>query len=121
MRRPLFATTASAELATSMLDICQWADRLGFDLVYFGEHHAADDGYLLSPLVASAAAAGRTSRMRLRPILLVLLYHPLRLAEDIAMVVLLSERADDSGFRGRIPAGGVRNVRRCAAGPAPSG
>ena len=73
-----------------MLDICEWADGLGFDLVYFGEHHGAEDGYLPSPLVAAAAAAGRTSRTRLRPILLAPLYHPLRLAEDIAVADLLS-------------------------------
>src|SRR5947209_2089022 len=73
-----------------MLDICEWADGLGFDLVYFGEHHSAEDGYLPSPLIASAAAAGRTSRIRFRPILLTPLYHPIRLAEDIAVADLLS-------------------------------
>jgi len=73
-----------------MLDICEWADALGFDLLYFGEHHCADDGYLPSPLNASAAVAGRTRHLRLRPILLTPLYHPLRLAEDIAVVDLLS-------------------------------
>ena len=25
-----------------MLDICQWADGLGFDLAYFAEHHSAE-------------------------------------------------------------------------------
>jgi len=90
LRRPPFTTATSAELAATMLDICEWADRLGFDLVYFGEHHGAEDGYLPSPLTASAAVAARTSRMRFRPILLVPLYHPVRLAEDIAVVDLLS-------------------------------
>jgi len=90
LRRPAFATATSAELAATMLDICGWADRLGFDLVYFGEHHGADDGYLPSPLAASAVAAGRTSRIRFRPILLTPLYDPIRLAEDLAVVDLLS-------------------------------
>ncbi|WP_322753093.1 LLM class flavin-dependent oxidoreductase [Frankia sp. Cas3] len=90
LRRPDFATASPADLAATMLDICEWADRLGFDLVYFGEHHGAEDGYLPSPLIASAAAAGRTARMRFRPILLAPLYHPLRLAEDLAVVDLLS-------------------------------
>jgi alkanesulfonate monooxygenase SsuD/methylene tetrahydromethanopterin reductase-like flavin-dependent oxidoreductase (luciferase family) len=90
MRRPEFTTASASELFTTMLDICGWADRLGFDLVYFGEHHGADDGFLPSPLAACAAAAGRTSRMRFRPILLTPLYDPLRLAEDIAVIDLLS-------------------------------
>lgn len=90
LRRPAFAKASHADLAGTMLDICEWADRLGFDLVYFGEHHAAEDGYLPSPLAASAAVAGRTRRIRFRPILLAPLYHPLRLAEDIAVVDLLS-------------------------------
>ncbi len=90
LRRPHFATASAAELAATMLDICAWADDLGFDLVYFGEHHGAEDGYLPSPLTASAAVAGRTSRIRFRPILLTPLYHPVRLAEDLAVADLLS-------------------------------
>ncbi|MEV5831444.1 LLM class flavin-dependent oxidoreductase [Spirillospora sp. NPDC052242] len=90
LRRPDFATATSAELAATMLDICEWADGLGFDMVYFGEHHGTEDHYLPSPLMASAAAAGRTSRMRFRPILLTPLYHPIRLAEDLATVDVLS-------------------------------
>ncbi|WP_433632503.1 LLM class flavin-dependent oxidoreductase [Nocardia sp. CA-120079] len=90
LRRPEFVTASSAELAATMLDICEWADGLGFDMTYFGEHHGAEDHYLPSPLVAAAAAAGRTSRMRFRPILLTPLYHPIRLAEDIAVADLVS-------------------------------
>jgi len=90
LRRPEFTKATNAELAAAMLDICEWADGVGFDLVYFGEHHCADDGYLPSPLVASAAVAGRTSRIRFRPILLTPLYHPIRLAEDLAVIDLIS-------------------------------
>ncbi|SNQ49328.1 Luciferase family protein [Frankia canadensis] len=90
LRRPDFVTASSSELAATMLDICEWADRIGFDLVYFGEHHCSSDGYLPSPVVASAAVAGRTSRIRFRPILLTPLYHPLRLAEDLAVADVLS-------------------------------
>ena len=32
------------ELYAAMLDICAWADELGFDVVNFGEHHGADEG-----------------------------------------------------------------------------
>ncbi|MEU1994114.1 LLM class flavin-dependent oxidoreductase [Nocardia gamkensis] len=90
LRRPEFTKAKASELAASMLDICGWADTAGFDLVYFGEHHTSPDGYLPSPLVAAAAVAGRTSRMKLRPILLTPLYHPLRLAEDLAVLDVVS-------------------------------
>src|SRR5690242_6051400 len=87
--RPTFATASSADLAPAMLDICEWADHLGFELDYFCEHHGAQDGYLPSSLAASAAAAGRTRNLRFRPILLTPLYHPIRLAEDLAVIDLL--------------------------------
>ena len=45
------------ELYAAMLDICAWADELGFDVVNFGEHHGADSGYNPSPLIACAAVA----------------------------------------------------------------
>lgn len=90
LRRPEFTRATKVELAAAMLDMCEWADDLGFDLVYFGEHHGAEDGYLPSPLIASAAVAGRTSRLRMRPILLTPLYDPIRLAEDLAVADLLS-------------------------------
>ena len=90
LRRPEFVHASKVEMASAMLDMCAWADDLGFDLVYFGEHHSSEDGYLPSPLIASAAVAGRTSRLRMRPILLTPLYDPIRLAEDLATVDLLS-------------------------------
>ena len=90
LRRPPFTKASTSELASTMLDILGWADNLDFDLTYFGEHHSSEDGYLPSPLAACAATAGRTSRIRFRPILLTPLYHPVRLAEDIAVIDLLS-------------------------------
>lgn len=90
LRRPEFTKATAAELAAEMLRICEWADDVGFDLVYFGEHHAARDGYLPSPTVAAAAVASRTAHLKLRPIILTPLYHPLRLAEDLAVLDILS-------------------------------
>jgi alkanesulfonate monooxygenase SsuD/methylene tetrahydromethanopterin reductase-like flavin-dependent oxidoreductase (luciferase family) len=90
LRRPDFASAVPGALYAAMLDICEWADDRGFERVFFGEHHSAEDGYLPAPLLACAAAAGRTRHLRFRPILLTPLYDPLRLAEDIAVVDLLS-------------------------------
>ena len=63
----------------------------GFDCVGFGEHHGAEDGYLPSPIAMAGAIAGRTKRILIRPnVLLAPLYDPVKLAEDLAVLQLLS-------------------------------
>lgn len=90
LRAPDFGAPAR-ELYAAALDQCAWADELGFDTVGLGEHHASDDGYLPSPLVFGAAVAARTRRIRVRPsVLLAPLYEPLKLAEDLAVLQILS-------------------------------
>lgn len=60
------------------------------DYVNFCEHHGTDDGYLPSPLALMAGAATRTRHMRLRGNV-VLPFNPLlRLAEDAAVIDILS-------------------------------
>jgi alkanesulfonate monooxygenase SsuD/methylene tetrahydromethanopterin reductase-like flavin-dependent oxidoreductase (luciferase family) len=71
--------------------MCAWADATGFDCIRFLEHHGSDDGYCPSPLVMAGAAAGRTGRIRIRVRALILpLHDPIRIAEDAAVVDLLS-------------------------------
>jgi len=90
MRRPAFASTSLAEQYAAMLDVAEYADRSGFDALMFNEHHASEDGYLPSPLVATAGVAARTSRLLLRPLIVAPLYEPLKLAEDLAITDQLS-------------------------------
>jgi len=86
MRAPAFGAPAK-DLYAAALDQCGWADDLGFDVVGLGEHHAAEDGYLPSPIPMAAAIAGRTQRITIRPnVLLAPLYEPLKLAEDLAVL-----------------------------------
>ncbi|MEI8412414.1 MULTISPECIES: LLM class flavin-dependent oxidoreductase [unclassified Kribbella] len=67
------------------------ADRLGFDGVWVSEHHLTGDGMLPAPLVMGAVLAARTSRIRVGTNILVLpLHHPLRVAEEAAVVDLVS-------------------------------
>lgn len=69
---------------------CERAEAGGFDSVWLGEHH---DNALLypTPLVGLAAIASRTRRVRLGTgVLLLPLYHPLAVAEEAAMVDVIS-------------------------------
>jgi alkanesulfonate monooxygenase SsuD/methylene tetrahydromethanopterin reductase-like flavin-dependent oxidoreductase (luciferase family) len=80
-----------AELYKTMLDICEWADGLGFDEVYIGEHHSAEDGYIPQPVVLASAVGARTRKMKIHlSALLVTMYHPLHLAEQLAIADLVS-------------------------------
>lgn len=90
LRAPAFGPPAE-DLYRAFLDQVAWADELGFDRVVLSEHHGSEDGYLPSPLIAAAAVAGRTRRIRIQiSALLLPLYDPIRLAEDVAVLDLLS-------------------------------
>ena len=66
-------------------------DGLGLDLVWFSEHHFVEDGYLPSFVPVAGAAAAVTQRMRISTdIALAPFYHPIRLAEDLAVLDQLS-------------------------------
>ena len=73
------------------IDMAAYADEQGFSSVNLEEHHAADNGWLPSPLTMAGAIAARTRHCNIGvSALLVTLYDPVRLAEDIAVVDLLS-------------------------------
>ena len=91
LRNPAIAGTSMTERYQAAIDMAEWADRLGFVTVILSEHHGSPDGYLPSPLVLAAAMAARTERIRLRIAAIVAAFHdPLRLAEDAAVVDLIS-------------------------------
>jgi probable F420-dependent oxidoreductase len=69
---------------------CEHAEVAGFDSVWLGEHHNSPVLYP-TPLVGLAAIAARTRRIRLGTgVLLLPLYHPVAVAEEGAMVDLIS-------------------------------
>src|SRR5262249_48634659 len=54
------------------------------------EHHGSEDGYLPSPFLLASAVAARTQRLALSLILILPFYEPVRLAEDMAVLEILS-------------------------------
>ncbi len=86
LRAPAFGAPTSDLYATA-LDMAAWAEDHDFTAVVVSEHHATDDGYLPSPLVMASAVAARTQRIPISvAALLVPLYEPVKLAEDIAVL-----------------------------------
>ncbi len=75
----------------AMLDMAQALDELGGGFVSLEEHHGAENGWSPSPLVMAGAIFGRTKNISIAiSALLVPLHDPLRIAEDIAVLDLLS-------------------------------
>jgi alkanesulfonate monooxygenase SsuD/methylene tetrahydromethanopterin reductase-like flavin-dependent oxidoreductase (luciferase family) len=80
------------------LDMCEWADDLGFVAVTISEHHGSPDGYLPSAPAMAAAIAARTKHLRINIAAVVAAFHdPLRLAEDLAVVDIISGGRLDVG------------------------
>ncbi|MFF5991257.1 LLM class flavin-dependent oxidoreductase [Prauserella flavalba] len=88
-----------------MLAQISYAEHLGFDEVWLAEHHGSDYGSMPSPQVAAAAVAERTERMRIGIAVSNLTFDwPVRVAEDYAMVDVLSGgRLDFGAGRGYQP------------------
>jgi alkanesulfonate monooxygenase SsuD/methylene tetrahydromethanopterin reductase-like flavin-dependent oxidoreductase (luciferase family) len=82
--------------AEAVLRQARRAERLGFDCLWFNEEHFSELNSqrarrVLSPIVLAAAVAAATTTLRVGfSVLLVPLHHPLRLAEEIATLDVLS-------------------------------
>ena len=99
LRNPPGWRQAPARLYGFTLELCEEAERLGADSLWFSEHHGFEDGYLPQPLTFAAAAAARTTRVRLGTgILIAPLRKTAQLAEEAAVVDIISGGRLDLGL-----------------------
>ncbi|MGD9764479.1 MAG: LLM class flavin-dependent oxidoreductase [Candidatus Binatia bacterium] len=88
------------ELYNRYLDEIEYAEKLGFDGVGVNEHHQNTYGTMPAPNVISGMLARRTSRVKIAILGngLPLRDHPLRVAEEVAMLDVVSGGRIISGF-----------------------
>ena len=98
-RNPPAAGLPNRLLYAEILEQVRWLDTLGADLVWFTEHHFVEDGYLPSWTPVAGAMAALTHRVRFSTaICLAPFNHPIRLAEDLAILDNLSDGRIEVGL-----------------------
>ncbi len=91
MRRSEGSPDSDQDRYATALEMAAYADEQGFDLLVLSEHHGDTGAYLSAPVVLAAAIAARTERIPITfSALLVPLHDPIRLAEDLAVLDLIS-------------------------------
>ncbi|MDO9707175.1 LLM class flavin-dependent oxidoreductase [Paracraurococcus lichenis] len=82
--------TPAAVLANTVRQV-RLAEELGFDATWFAEHHFSSASVCASPLLMATHCAAVTSHILLGPAVVVLpLHHPLRVAQEVAMLDQIS-------------------------------
>lgn len=74
-----------------MLDMAEYGEKHGFSVISTEEHHGAENGWSPSPRLFAAGVFGRTKSMMVSfSAILLPLHDPLRVAEDLAVLDLMS-------------------------------
>jgi alkanesulfonate monooxygenase SsuD/methylene tetrahydromethanopterin reductase-like flavin-dependent oxidoreductase (luciferase family) len=89
MRAPSWGAPAAA-LYAAVPEMCSWAEEHGALAAVLCEHHGSEDGYLPSPMILAPAIAARTQRLSMNLILILPFYDPVRLAEDMSVLDIIS-------------------------------
>jgi alkanesulfonate monooxygenase SsuD/methylene tetrahydromethanopterin reductase-like flavin-dependent oxidoreductase (luciferase family) len=90
MRAPAFGAVTT-DLYAAAIDMCSWAEQHGCLAAVLCVHHGSEDGYLPSPLILASAIAARTGRLILSLVVILPFYDPVRLAEDIVVLDIISK------------------------------
>lgn len=87
------------QVVEEQIAILQAAEDLGFDSVWPAEHHFSEYGYCVSTGLMLAALSRTTKRIRLGTGIVVLPFHnPIRVAEEMALLDLMSGGRVDFGI-----------------------
>lgn len=91
---------ATAYVAThNEIELAMYAEELGFDEVWFAEHHFNSFSVIPNPSLTMAYLSAKTTKIRIgSAAFLAPFYHPVRLAEEIATLDVLSFGRINAGF-----------------------
>ena len=93
--------TNAAEMLDNLRQQTVLAEELGFEVMWLGEHHFGPRGIgdLPNPILLGADLAARTSRIRIGQMANIApWWHPIRLAEDLAILDNMTEGRIEVGF-----------------------
>jgi hypothetical protein len=120
-----FATAPA--LYEAALEMAAWGEANGALAAVVSEHHASEDGYLPAPLILATAMAARTRTLPIQvAALLVPLHDPIALAEQMAVLDIVSSgrvsyvcaigyRAEEYAMFGQDMKGRGRRLEACLA------
>jgi alkanesulfonate monooxygenase SsuD/methylene tetrahydromethanopterin reductase-like flavin-dependent oxidoreductase (luciferase family) len=80
----------TTQLYATAIEMCAWAETRGCIGVVLCEHHGSEDGYLPTPLILASAIAARTQHLAVTSVVILPLYDPVRLAEEMAVLDIIS-------------------------------
>jgi alkanesulfonate monooxygenase SsuD/methylene tetrahydromethanopterin reductase-like flavin-dependent oxidoreductase (luciferase family) len=87
---PPLEPNTDAQFFSESLEEAALVDELGYDSLWVVEHHAAPYTVIPSPLAFLSYVAGRTKRLNVGTMVVVIPWHnPLRVAEEISMLQLM--------------------------------
>ena len=90
MRTPAGSAPA-ADLYAAAIEMCEWAEDRGAVVAVLSEHHGTEDGHLPAPQLLASAIAARTTRLAiLLAAVPITFWDPVRLAEEIAVLDIIS-------------------------------
>jgi alkanesulfonate monooxygenase SsuD/methylene tetrahydromethanopterin reductase-like flavin-dependent oxidoreductase (luciferase family) len=93
------ASKTPRDIYRETMEHVRLAEQVGFEIAWFAEHHFSNYCLCPSPLTMTSYAAGLTTRIKLGPAVVVVpLYEPIRLLEDIGFADQLSEGRLVLGF-----------------------
>ena len=90
---------SSEEVYARGIEQAQAAESLGYRNTWIGEHHFSTYGYASRPVQLATYIAAKTTKLRVgTAVIVVPLHHPLLIAEEVAMLDILSNGRLDIGL-----------------------